>query len=164
MAQKFTQKYTIVQFFDPIDEGYEYSSDSWPLHSTIVDTFAIDWSVDEMVAKLRELLGSHVPAESVAEDDRFFGENGQVQVILLNRSESLVTLHFDVLAVLEGGGLALNDPQFARDGFLPHATVQKHARLNKGDEVKFTALSIVDMFPGEDAYKRKVLKTIKIAI
>ncbi len=162
--KKFTQKYTIVQFFDPIDEGYEYSSDSWPLHSTIVDTFAIDWSVDEMVAKLREQLGSHAPAESVAEDDRFFGENGQVQVVLLNRSESLVNLHLDVLTALVDGGLTLNDPQFARNGFLPHATVQKHSRLNKGDEVKFTALSIVDMFPDEDAYKRKVLKTIKIGV
>lgn len=50
MTQQFTQKYTIVQFFDDIGEEYEYSSDSWPLHSTIVDTFAIDWSVDEMVS------------------------------------------------------------------------------------------------------------------
>lgn len=164
MTQKFTQKYTIVQFFDPIDEGYEYSSYSWPLHSTVVDTFAINWSVDEMVAKLTELLSSHAAADSIAEDDRFFGENGQVQVVLLNRSDSLVNLHLDVLAMLEDGGLALNDPQFARDGFLPHTTVQKHARLNKGDEVKFTALSIVDMLPDEDAYKRKVLKTIKIGV
>ena len=78
MAQKFTQKYTIVQFFDPIDEGYEYSSDNWPLHLTVVDTFAIDWSVDEIVTKLTELLRSHAPADSVAEDDRFFGENGRV--------------------------------------------------------------------------------------
>ena len=104
-----------------------------------------------------------MPADSVAEDDRFFGENGRVQVVLLNRSGSLVDLHLDIVALLEDGGLALNDPQFARDGFLPHATVRKHARLNKGDEVKFTTLSIVDMFSDEDAYKRRVLKTIKIS-
>ena len=67
-----------------------------------------------------------------------------------------------MLAILEGGKIALNDPQFSRNGFLPHATVQKHARLNKGDKVRFTALSIVDMFPDEDPYMRKVLKTIKI--
>ncbi len=162
MTQKFTQKYTIVQFFDPIDEGYEYSSDNWPLHSTIVDTFAIDWSVDEMITKLTELLSSHMPAESVAGDDRFFGENGQVQVVLLNRSESLVSLHLDVVTALGEGKLVLNDPQFARDGFLPHATVQKHARLNKGDKVAFTTLSVVDMFPDEDPYKRRVLKKISI--
>lgn len=160
--QKFTQKYTIVQFFDDVAEGYEYSSDSWPLHSTIVDTFAIDWSVDEMASRLKDALKNHATADSVAEDDRFFGDQGQVQVVLLNRSDSLVELHQDVLTALEDGGLKLNDPQFARDGFLPHATVQKHARLNKGDKVQFTALSIVDMFPDEDPYKRKVLKTIAI--
>lgn len=92
----------------------------------------------------------------------FFGDQGQVQVVLLNRSDSLVELHQDVLTTLEDGGLKLNDPQFARDGFLPHATVQKHARLNKGDRVQFTALSIVDMFPDEDPYKRKVLRTITV--
>ena len=160
--QKFTQKYTIVQFFDDIDEGYEYSSDSWPLYSTIVDTFAIDWSVDEMASRLKDALKNHATADSVAEDDRFFGDQGQVQVILLNRSNSLVELHQDVLTALEDGGLKLNDPPFARDGFLPHATVQKHARLNKGDRVQFTALSIVDMFPDEDPYKRKVLRTITV--
>ncbi len=160
--QKFTQKYTIVQFFDDIDEGYEYSSDSWPLHSTIVDTFAIDWSVDEMASRLKDALKNHATADSVAEDDRFFGDQGQVQVVLLNRSNSLVELHQDVLTALEDGGLKLNDPQFARDGFLPHATVQKHARLNRGDRVQFTALSIVDMFPDEDPYKRKVLRTITV--
>lgn len=162
MIQQFTQKYTIVQFFDSVNEGYEYSSDNWPLHSTIVDTFAIDWSVDEMIDQLKSVLETHDTATSEAECDRFFGENGQVQVVLLNRSESLVELHHDILATLEEGGLKLNDPQFARDGFLPHATVQNHARLNKGDKVQFTALSIVDMFPDEDPYKRKVIKTITI--
>lgn len=162
MTQQFTQKYTIVQFFDDIDEGYEYSSDNWPLHSTIVDTFAIDWSADEMASRLKDVLKDHAIADSVAEDDRFFGEQGQVQVVLLERSDTLVKLHQDVLITLEQGGLKLNDPQFARDGFLPHATVQKHARLNKGDRVQFTALSIVDMFPDEDPYRRKVLKTITV--
>lgn len=162
-TQQFTQKYTIVQFFDRIDEGYEYTSDNWPLHSTVVDTFAISWPVDEMIAKLTDLLSAHAPADSVAENDRFFGKNRKVQVVLLDRSESLVRLHTDVLATLEGGGLILNEPQFARDGFLPHATVQKHARLNKGDKVKFTELSIVDMFPNGDPYERKVLRTIKIS-
>lgn len=80
----------------------------------------------------------------------------------MGRTESLIKLHLDVLTTLEDGELTLNDPQFSRDGFLPHATVQKHARLSKGDKVQFTALSIVDMFPDENPYTRKVLKTIKI--
>ncbi len=159
---KFTQKYTLVQLFDDVEKGYEFSSDNWPLHSTVVDTFAIDWSVDEMDAKLTELLSKHATASSEAQDDKYFGENGQIRVVLLSRKESLVKLHLDVLEALKDGGLILNDPQFARDGFLPHATVQKGSRLSKGDKVQFTVLSIVDMFPDGDPYKRKILKTIRI--
>ena len=159
---QFTQKYALVQFFEPIDVSYEYSSSNWPLHSTIVDTFAIDWSVDEMVAQLTKLLSKHSVVNSQAEDDAYFGENGKTRVVLLQRTKSLVQLHLDILTVLEGGSIVLNDPQFARDGFLPHATIQKHAHLHKGDLVKVTSLSIVDMFPGADPYKRKVLETISM--
>ncbi len=159
---QFTQKYALVQFFEDIKEGYVYSSSNWPLHSTVVDTFAIEWSVDEIAARLAELLSGHTIASSEAEDDTFFGESGQVQVTLLRGTDSLMKLHLDVIALLEEGGLVLNDPQFARDGFLPHATVQKHARLHKGDKVRFTALGIIDMFPNEDPYMRQVLMTIKI--
>ena len=159
---QFTQKYTLVQFFDDVKEGDEYLSSNWPLHSTVVDTFAIDWSVDQMMDRLKELLGEHATASSQAEDDMYFGVSGQIQVVLIRRTESLMKLHMDVLAMLDGGGLVLNDPQFARDGFLPHATVQNNARLRNGDEIKFKSLSVIDMFPGGDPCKRKVLKTIKI--
>ena len=159
---QFIQKYTIVQFFDKIQDGYEYDSSSWPLHSTVVDTFAIDWSLEEMTAKVADVLSQHTPVVSQVKDDMFFGENGQVQVTLLEKTDELARLHADIVAVLEQGGLTLNDPQFAGAGFLPHATVQKHARLVSGDAVRFSALSIIDMFPDEDAYRRKVRKTLTL--
>lgn len=162
MTQQFTQKYAIVQFFENIEEGYEYPSYNWPLHATIIDTFAINWSVDDMTARLSDALRGHAAVSSVAGEDTLFGDAGQTRVVLLERSDELSKLHRVVLSVLEEGGVELNDPQFARDGFLPHATVQKHARLNNGNEVRFTALSIIDMFPDEDPYRRKVLKTIRI--
>lgn len=87
---------------------------------------------------------------------------GQVQVALLKKTDDLVKLHYDVIECLTQGGWRPNDPQFARDGFMPHSTVQKHARLNKGDEVTFNALTIIDMFPGSDPYQRKVIKTVKL--
>lgn len=158
----FTQKYTIVQFFEYIQEGYEFSSSNWPLHSTVIDTFAIEWSVDEMTERLTGLLRNRPVVYTEANEDRYFGENKQVQVVLLKRTDSLVELHQDILSTLKQGRLTLNDPQFAGDGFLPHATVQKHARLNKGDKVQFTELGIIDMFPDKDPCRRKVLRTIKI--
>lgn len=160
--QQFTQKYTIIQLFEDVPEGTQYSAGSWPLHSTIADTFAIDWDVPTMIEKLAELLSTHTTATSVVEEDRFFGDQGQVQVALLKKTDGLVKLHYDVIECLTQGGWKPNDPQFAKEGFLPHSTVQKHARLNKGDEVTFNALTIIDMFPGGDPYQRKVIKTIRI--
>lgn len=160
--QRFTQKYAIIQFFENVPEGTRFSASSWPLHATIADTFAIDWDVPTMIEKLTKLLSSHTPVTSVVENDRFFGDEGQVQVALLRKTDDLVKLHHDVIELLEQGGWKPNDPQFAKEGFLPHSTVQKHARLNKGDKVIFDALTIIDMFPGEDPYQRKVIKKIKI--
>lgn len=160
--QKFTQKYTIIQFFEDVPEGTQFSASSWPLHATIADTFAIDWDVPTMIEKLTELLSAHATATSVVEEDRFFGDQGQVQVALLKKTDDLVKLHYDVIECLTQGGWKPNDPQFAKEGFLPHSTVQKHARPNKGDKVSFIALTIIDMFPGGDPYQRKVIKTIKI--
>lgn len=160
--QKFTQKYTIIQLFEDVPEGTPFSASSWPLHATVADTFAIDWDISTMTEKLIGLLSSHTPAISVVEDDRFFGDQGQVQVALLRKTDDLAQLHHDVIGLLEQGGWKPNDPQFAKEGFLPHSTVQKHARLNKGDKVTFKALTIIDMFPGGDPYQRKVIKTITI--
>lgn len=97
----------------------------------------------------------------VVKDDRFFGDNGEVQVVLLQKTDSLVRLHYDVIELLEQGGWKPNDLQFAKEGFLPHSTVQSHARLSKGDKVIFSALSIIDMFPDENPYRRKVLERLR---
>lgn len=158
----FTQKYAIIQLFEPLNVGARFSSDNWPLHSTIVDTFAIDWDAMTMKNQLEKLLEKQQPASSIAEDDAFFGPEKQTRVTLLRQTESLKKLHYGVISLLEHGGLTLNDPQFAREGFLPHATVQKHARLHKGDRVSFIALTIIDMFPDSDPYQRRVLATIRL--
>lgn len=158
----FTQKYAIIQLFEPMPVDAQFSSDHWPLHSTIVDTFAIDWDETTMIKRLEAPLASHVHAYSTVEGDTFFGPEKQTHVMLLQRTEDLTKLHYDVIALLEKGGLKLNDPQFAHEGFLPHATVQKHARLHKGDEVSFTALTVIDMFPDSDPYQRRVIATIPL--
>lgn len=160
--QQFTQKYAVIQLFEDMPVGTQFASNNWPLHATIVDTFAIGWDVPTMIKRLTELLKDHKQAISVAENDELFGENCQVQVMLLQKTDSLVKLHYDVIKLLEQGDWNPNDPQFAKEGFLPHATVQAHARLIKGEEVLFNALTIIDMFPDEDPYGRKTLATIKI--
>jgi hypothetical protein len=160
--QPFTQKYTIVQFFEDIPESAKFAFIDWPLHSTIADVFAIDWSVEQIIEKLKVLLSSHEQASSVAMDDSFLGSDKPHRVVLLQKTDSLLKLHYDVIQLLEQGGVRFNSPEYVRKGFLPHSTVQKQTRLTKGDQVIFSALSLVDMFPNEDPYQRKVLKTFKL--
>lgn len=160
--QQFTQKYAIIQLFEDMPVGTQFASNNWPLHATIADTFAIDWDVPTMVEKLTELLKDHPQAASVVNDDHFFGEDVQVRVALLEKTDSLDKLHYDIVKLLEQGGWKPNNQQFAKAGFLPHSTVQSHARVHKDDEVTFNELCIIDFFPNEDPYQRKVLATIKI--
>lgn len=162
--QPFTQKYAIIQLLEEAPEGMEFSASDWPLHVTLVDVFASDWSSQEMAERLTTLLTGRTPATATARDDTYFGPSQDVPVTLLDRADSLAKLHGDVYALLERGGLKMNNPQFALTGFQPHATVQEHAALKKGDTVVFDALTIIDMFPGEDPYMRKVLQTIKFGV
>jgi hypothetical protein len=160
--QKFTQKYALIQLFEDTPEGADFSSDHWPLHSTIADTFAIDLDVSTIIDKLSELLGKHGSVTTIATEKKYFGPEKQTQVILLDMNKDLIGLHYDVVALLEQGGAEFNDPQFTKAGFIAHSTVQPHAQLYEGDVVLFNALSIIDMFPNEDPYQRKILKTITI--
>lgn len=161
--QPFTQKYAIIQLFEDVPEGAQFFWKDWPLHSTLVDVFAIDWDVPTMSRHLTELLTAHSQATSVALTDQFFGPENQTRVVLLKKTESLVKLHLDVVNLLENGGLKPNHPEFIKEGFLPHSTVQKHARLHESDEVTFSALTVIDFFPDGDPHQRKVLKTIQIS-
>lgn len=160
MTQQFSQKYTIIQLLEEVEDGTIYSSNAWPLHTTLVDTFAVDWSEERVVEELEHYLANVKPFSTKANGEEHFGANGEVHVILLEKTDDLSNLHSGLTDALQSGGLKLNDPQFAGEGFLPHATVQPHARLNIGDEVSYGALSLIDMFPDEDPYMRKVIKTI----
>lgn len=160
--QKFTQKYAIIQLLEVMEEGSEYLSSNWPLHVTIGDTFAVDWENNNLFNKLSELLTMKKPVISKAGDDDYFGPQKQTQVTLLEMNQELTALHRDVVSLLKRFGAVFNDPQYINDGFIAHATVQSRARLQPGDTVSFDRLTIIDMFPGSDPYRRKVLKSIKL--
>jgi len=161
--QEFTQKYTLAQLLEPMPEGTEYAASDWPLHVTLADVFATNWDVPTMVGELTRLLSRAKPFASAAVGNAYFGPSHQTHVTLLEKNAKLKQLHYDIIATLEKGGAVFNQPQFIREGFAPHSTVRPHARLQKGERVMLTAISIVDMFPGGDPYRRKILKTIPLA-
>jgi 2'-5' RNA ligase len=160
--QKFTQKYTIVCFLEDKDEGYEYSANQWPSHVTLADTFSIEWDINTLVEELTNLAKRLKPISSKVSHDEYFGPNKQVLVAIIDKNKNLSELHCQIVDLLKKAGVKFNDPQYSEAGFYPHSTVQPHARVEIGETVHFNNLALVDMFPNEDAYHRKILKLIKL--
>ena len=159
---KFTQKYTIIQLLEPIEDGAEWAVPDWPLHVTIADIFAIDLEGSHLLEKLTELLSSQRPFMTTAAHDEYFGGEKQTLVTTLDMNDELIALHNSVVTLLKSFGADFNDPQHIEDGFRAHATARSNTRLHEGDNVAFDALTIVDMFPDDDPFRRKILKTIKL--
>lgn len=156
---KFTQKYAIVQLLEDVPENTEYAAADWPLHVTITDVFAIDWGAPTMTEQLSQLLADQPKFMTAVKGGFCLGDKGS-HVMLLELNKGLKRLHFDVIAMLEPGNVRFNTPQYMKEGWLPHSTIQRHAGLQPSDTVAFNALTLIDMFPNQDGYRRKVIKTV----
>ncbi|HEU5121234.1 MAG TPA: hypothetical protein VFT59_00165 [Candidatus Saccharimonadales bacterium] len=159
MTQKFTQKYTVMQLLETVPVGTEFSWTEWPLHVTLADVFKIDWDAPTIHEKLTTI--SHrIAATAIADHDELFGPEKNVRVTILDMSAELLELHYELVSLLEKGNVVFNNPHYIKEGFRAHATVQSNNRLALGGVVTFNSFTLIDMFPNEDPYRRKVLGTI----
>ena len=149
----YTQKYTIVHFIHPIDEGTTFSMYEWPLHTTLADVFAINYS-DELLTDLQQYADSLVPITTSVGKESMLSET---PVWLLKKSKELQDLHVNLLEVLKKHDAQFNTPEFTREGFLPHITKQKNSAMYEGERVDIDSFSLVDMFPNGDWQERKVI-------
>ena len=155
----YSQKYSLVAFLKPIGIGSEFSMADWPPHITIADVFAIDRTTT-LEQELLILVTQQSPIQVTAGKD---GTLGTTDVTLINQYEKLKDLHNIVINQLERHGALFNNPEFTREGFLPHSTIQKSSRLSKGDEIKLTTLTLVDMFPNGNWQQRKILCNFELS-
>ena len=158
--QKFTQKYTIVHLLNDLPVGYEYSMADWPLHVTLADVFAIDGDPNDLLVDLKEQLSTHSTVKSEVVGEEWFGEDRSVHVKLLNKTVELQQLHETILAILQSYNVKFNSPEYTREGFRPHSTVQKNGQLELSDVVTFDSITLIDMFPNEDPAQRRILGTV----
>jgi 2'-5' RNA ligase len=162
LMERMTQKYTIVQLLEDMQEGDEYAPSDWPLHVTLSDIFAVECDINYLCQQLSELLANKKPTVVTADHDEYFGPDKRTQVTLLAMNEELLALHYDVIALLKYNGATFNTPQYIETGFRAHATVRPHARLYQRDEVRFDAFSIIDLLPDKNPNRRKILKTFPL--
>ncbi|HET6746897.1 MAG TPA: 2'-5' RNA ligase family protein [Candidatus Saccharimonadales bacterium] len=158
----FSQKYAIIAPLEALEVGTEFPSSGWPLHITLADTFAIKRQETDFDSKLQTLLANQKVVTVTVGDDEFFGPEKQTRVALLIPNEELRALHYTIVHLLKQEGATFNNPEYNEGGFRPHSTVQAHARLNKDERVTISSLCLIDMFPNDDPYQRRVLTKVNL--
>lgn len=161
--QPFTQKYTVIHFFQPLRDGTEFASTDWPLHVTLAETFAIQQDLPTLINSMSIVARHHEPIRTTAANEASFGPDQTIPVILIDMPPTLISLHNDIVSSLESNcGASFNNPHYIKDGYVAHSTIQSDTQLHRGDDVIIDSLSIVDMFPGNDPYKRKIISTLRL--
>ena len=158
----YSQKYSIVQFVEPVQENFEFSMDNWPLHVTLADVFAV-----ELNEPFMDGLASYIAAEPrlliKADNYDSFGDgDNRILVTMMKNNHQLQLLHDRLIDFLEQYDTVFNSPQFTRKGFVPHATYQNGMRIEAGREVSVEELSLIDMYVDGDWRKRKLLRNFKL--
>lgn len=158
----YSQKYTIVQFLEPIEPQQTFSMEEWPLHITLADVFAINFD-ESFIKELASHLSSKecISTESM-EEAQLGDHNNPTKVTLIKNTSELQSLHDELINFLQAHDAVFNSPQFTHEGFLPHSTHQRHAHLETGKKINISELSLVDMFVNNNWKLRKVLENYKL--
>jgi 2'-5' RNA ligase len=139
--------------------GAEFEMTDWPLHITLADVFAIDRDNTNIDTKISEaLLNQPVFTITARKQTKL----GNTDVVLIEKTNELTKLHTLLIDLLESNGAVFNTPTFTRNGFLPHCTIQKSARLQQGEIHEASEVAVIDMFPNGDWKRRKVFNTFKL--
>lgn len=155
----FSQKYGLVSFLSPIDTGAQFTMESWPLHVSICDVFALNWT-PELKEELQSMIASTPLINTKVIGEEWFGSEQDVHVALVEKTSDLDTLHRKFVQMMNEHAGAANSPQYTLDGYRPHISL--HQEIDQTQPILLSNVSLIDMFPDNDPYERKVLETIKL--
>jgi len=141
--------------------GQEFAASDWPLHVTIVGVFALDWN-DEYFSEFASLVAGHHTFSSNTTSIEHFGPKREVKVRLVEPNKSLNVLHRDIATFILDRGGAFNDLRYQLDGFRPHVTMRGD-EPSENYEITFDQLALIDLFPGSDYTRRKIIKLSPLA-
>lgn len=155
----YSQKWTLVCFLGDIEVNTEFSNKEWPLHITIAcaGAFDIPLNSEEFVTKLRPVISSYRPIITRSTSYERFGTH---KVTLVNKTKELDTLHREIISLIKSFSGSCGQPEYTLDNFKPHCTFQKSGNLEIESDIFLKSISLVDMFPQENPFHRKVASNI----
>ncbi len=113
----------------------------WPLHVTVVSNFTLQADETTVHRIIRQVAGRLRPFTVTGVESAMFGPAGDVPVRRVDSAE-IVAAHRTLVAELSGL-ISLIEPRYAGDGYLPHATDQRGARLGEAETRSVTSISLL---------------------
>ena len=160
--ETFTQKWAIISLLEDAKEGDEFYYTDFPLHVTLAGVFAVDKKGQQLASELAELLHNQHPVEIEADEKDMFGPKQDIPVMKVRKTSALMDLYKLIHEWLEDSGARYNAPQYQGEGYLPHSTFQKSGSLAQGEKRTLRSVSLIDLYPNNDGYQRKIFTTIEL--
>jgi len=137
----------------------EFESSDWPLHITLVGNFLLDKTEGELIVRLGNTAVNIESIDVRIGDDTLFGPSEDIPVSLVEESTEIMNLQRQLVDSLSALDPKYYTPEIVLDRYRPHVTIQKSARLNKGQSVNVNNMTLVGLSLNGDPNKRRVIKT-----
>lgn len=158
--KSLTQKYCLISLLEPTDAGSTFSCKDWILHITFAEVHFAYWD-DEMKREFESLIQSIYSFDAKTLEQGKLGE-GDADVVFVDKSVSVLQLHDSIIDFLDSHKAVFNNPEWNRDGYIPHSSIQKHAQVTENETIQIDNVALVDMFPESDGYMRKIIKVFNL--
>lgn len=113
------------------------------LHVTVVPAFTVRADEETIHRVIRRVAGNIRPFTITGVEKAMFGPVGDVPVRRVDSAE-IVAAHRAFADELSGL-ISLIEPSYSADGYLPHATDQRGARLEEGETKPVNSISLVQI-------------------
>lgn len=160
--ERVHQKYVIVHFIEKTRVPDEFSASEWPLHVTLLANFSVARTIEDLENELASYAQQVEPFDIVADREAAFGPSKNVAVSLIRLNRNIIRMHHKLHALTAKLGAVYDEPAFMGNGYRPHATIQYNARLSDGQKITLGDFTLVDMWPGKDITRRKVIRTFQL--
>ncbi len=159
--EKFSQKWTIVSFLEPVQIGTEFSYKNWPLHCTLADVFGINNDIYSLFIDLKnKIINRNTINLEVSGKSQFGSSEYPIQVLLLEKQPEIIELHNIIFKQLQANGAIFNNPEYVNEGFVPHISYKNDISTKPGNAIDLKSISLIDMFPNGNGFMRKVINNI----
>jgi hypothetical protein len=158
-----TGSYVIVAPLDEMPLGFEFRTDAWPLHLTVVPPFTTRLPLQRATDVIESACLGIPPSSARAGRRALFGRHRDVPVVTLDPEPALHALHVALLDALEPFIAQGGDPRHVRDGYRPHVTAQRGREIAPGASVLVDRVALVDRRPDERAGLRRIVALVRLS-